>query len=56
MTDVLDAEGRAALAPLLANGWEMVDGRDAIAKTVAFRDFADAFGPSGRSCVVQSGA
>lgn len=32
------------LAPLLANGWDMVDGRDAIRKTFLFRNFIDAFG------------
>jgi 4a-hydroxytetrahydrobiopterin dehydratase len=32
------------IAPLLANGWEMVKGRDAIQKTYTFRNFVDAFG------------
>ena len=35
---------RAALTPLLANGWTMVAGRDAIAKTFVFADFSAAFG------------
>jgi 4a-hydroxytetrahydrobiopterin dehydratase len=35
---------RAALAPLLANGWEMATGRDALVKTFTFRNFVDAFG------------
>ncbi|MFT5065877.1 MAG: 4a-hydroxytetrahydrobiopterin dehydratase [Yoonia sp.] len=30
--------------PLLANGWKMMDGRDAIQKTFIFRNFVDAFG------------
>jgi len=33
-----------ALAPLLANGWTMVDGRDAIRKEYRFRNFVEAFG------------
>ena len=32
------------LSPLLAKGWNMVDGRDAICKTFKFRNFIDAFG------------
>lgn len=32
------------LGPLLANGWDMVDGRDAIRKTFVFRNFIEAFG------------
>jgi 4a-hydroxytetrahydrobiopterin dehydratase len=35
---------RTVLAPLLANGWEMVAGRDALVKTFTFRNFVDAFG------------
>ena len=30
--------------PLLATGWAMVDGRDAIQKSYVFRNFIDAFG------------
>ena len=37
-------ERAAALAPLLAAGWQMVKGRDAIAKTFVFRNFVEAFG------------
>jgi len=37
-------EREAALAPLLANGWSEVAGRDAISKTFRFGNFADAFG------------
>ena len=39
-----DAERAAELAPLLDAGWQMVDGRDAIAKTYVFRNFVEAFG------------
>jgi 4a-hydroxytetrahydrobiopterin dehydratase len=45
MSDRLTGETRdAALAPLLENGWRMVEGRDAIAKTYVFRNFVEAFG------------
>ena len=46
MTDPLtDTEREADLAPLLANGWAMVEGdRDAISKTFIFKDFVHAFG------------
>ena len=40
MTKLPDEE-RAAL---LANGWSMVDGRDAIHKTFQFANFVEAFG------------
>ena len=33
-----------ALAPLLSNGWEEVEGRDALRKTYRFRNFVEAFG------------
>ncbi len=39
-----DAERATGLAPLLDNGWQMVDGRDAITKTYVFRNFVEAFG------------
>ncbi len=32
------------IAPLLASGWTMVDGRDAILKTYVFANFVEAFG------------
>ncbi|RVV97850.1 4a-hydroxytetrahydrobiopterin dehydratase [Mesobaculum littorinae] len=32
------------LAPLLASGWSMVDGRDAIARRFEFRNFIEAWG------------
>ena len=41
MTEKLSDEDRAAL---LSNGWEMVDGRDAIHKTYVFANFVEAFG------------
>ena len=45
MTDALTkAERDSDLAPLLANGWHMVDGRDAIHKQFVFRNFIEAFG------------
>lgn len=45
MTEKLSEETRGPLLdPLLNNGWEMVEGRDAIIKTYKFNDFADAFG------------
>ncbi|WP_298921681.1 4a-hydroxytetrahydrobiopterin dehydratase [uncultured Roseobacter sp.] len=45
MTEKLSDETRGPLLePLFATGWEMVDGRDAIAKTFSFRNFIEAFG------------
>ena len=45
MTEILSEEARKMLlAPLMENGWSLVDGRDAIAKTFAFDNFVDAFG------------
>ncbi len=45
MTQALNADERAELIdPLLGNGWEMVEGRDAIARTFVFRNFVEAFG------------
>lgn len=35
---------RTLLEPLLATGWALVEGRDAIAKTFTFKDFNAAFG------------
>ncbi len=40
MTTLTDGER----ATLLANGWTMVDGRDAIQKTFVFKNFVQAFG------------
>lgn len=39
-----DTQRRDLIDPLLANGWAMVDGRDAIHKIYIFRNFIDAFG------------
>ena len=39
-----DTQRRDLIDPLLATGWAMVDGRDAIHKTYIFRNFIDAFG------------
>ncbi|MGC3940030.1 4a-hydroxytetrahydrobiopterin dehydratase [Roseobacter sp. EG26] len=45
MTEKLSDETRGPLLePLFATGWEMVEGRDAIAKTFSFRNFIEAFG------------
>lgn len=42
---------RAALDPLLANGWKMVAGRDAITKTYQFANFVAAFGWMTRAAI-----
>ena len=45
MTEKLTPETRSvALDPLMANGWTLVDGRDAISKTFVFANFIEAFG------------
>lgn len=45
MTDKLtEADRKTDLAPLLAEGWEMVEDRDAITRRFKFADFAEAFG------------
>lgn len=45
MADLLtDAARATALAPLLAAGWQPVEGRDALAKRFVFRNFVEAFG------------
>jgi len=42
--DLLDKNARnTELDPLLSNGWEMTDGRDAISKTFRFSNFRQAF-------------
>ncbi len=52
MTEKLSAETRGSLLdPLLQNGWEMADGKDAIIKTYKFDDFADAFGWMTRAAI-----
>ena len=45
MTEKLtDAERIAQIDPLLASGWTIQDGRDAIQKTFVFSNFIEAFG------------
>ncbi|MEM6340330.1 MAG: 4a-hydroxytetrahydrobiopterin dehydratase [Pseudomonadota bacterium] len=45
MTEKLSEETRATLLdPLVESGWNLQEGRDAIAKTFVFNDFVDAFG------------
>ncbi len=52
MTEKLtDANRDATLAPLLANGWAMVEGRDAIKKTYVFKNFVEAFGWMTRAAI-----
>lgn len=52
MTEKLSEETRGPLLdPLLSNGWEMTEGRDAIEKTFKFDDFADAFGWMTRAAI-----
>ena len=52
MTEKLsDAERAGDLADLLAGGWAMVEGRDAITKAYVFRNFIDAFGWMTRAAI-----
>lgn len=52
MTDKLtDTERATQIDPLLANGWSMVDGRDAIHKTFVFKNFVEAFGFMTRAAI-----
>lgn len=45
MTEKLsDTARKTILEPLLASGWALIDGRDAITKTYQFTDFTEAFG------------
>lgn len=45
MTERLSVETRGPLLdPLFENGWQMVEGRDAIIKTYTFENFVEAFG------------
>ena len=39
-----EAQRTELLAPLMAAGWRMVEGRDAITKTFTFANFVEAFG------------
>ena len=44
MSDLLSEQDRAEqLAPLLANCWAMVEGRDAVTRTYRFGSFVEAF-------------
>ena len=44
MSDLLSEQERAEqVAPLLANGWAMVEGRDAVTRTYRFGSFVEAF-------------
>ncbi|WP_369699505.1 4a-hydroxytetrahydrobiopterin dehydratase [Thalassobium sp. R2A62] len=45
------ADRDAEIVPLLANGWSMVEGRDAIHKTFVFWNFIDAFGFMTRTAI-----
>ena len=42
---------RSELEPLLASGWVLEDGRDAISKTFKFKNFVDAFGFMTRAAI-----
>lgn len=42
---------RSVLEPLLANGWVMEDGRDAMRKEFKFKNFIDAFGFMTRAAI-----
>ena len=42
----------APLAPLLANGWTRLADRDAITKTLTFRNFVEAFGWMTRAALI----
>ena len=45
MTECLSDESRKVLLePLIANGWAMIEDRDAMAKTYEFAGFVEAFG------------
>ncbi len=52
MTELLsDTARETVLQPLLDNGWEMVEGRDAIHKTFEFGNFIEAFGWMTRAAI-----
>lgn len=52
MSEKLSEDIRSTLlGPLFDNGWQMVEGRDAIRKTFEFKDFADAFGWMTRAAI-----
>jgi len=53
MTEKLEGAARAeALAPLLASGWALVEGRDALCKSFVFKDFTQAFGWMTQAAIV----
>jgi 4a-hydroxytetrahydrobiopterin dehydratase len=47
-----DADREQALAPLLASGWTLAEGRDSITKTFRFKDFSAAWGFMSRAALV----
>lgn len=52
MTEKLtQAEHAEYIAPLLANGWAMVEGREAIYKKFVFANFIEAFGFMTRAAI-----
>ncbi len=52
MTEKLsDATRGPLLEPLLENGWQIVDGRDAIFKEFKFTNFVEAFGWMTRAAI-----
>ena len=52
MTDKLAGDERSqALAALEANGWTLVEGRDAISKTFKFKSFIEAWGWMSRMAI-----
>ena len=46
-----DAQRDTDLAPLLAAGWAMAEGRDAIVKDFKFKNFVEAFGWMTRAAI-----
>ncbi len=53
MTEQLTKDQRTTmLAPLLAQGWAMADGRDAMTKRFHFEDFNAAFGWMTRAAMI----
>ncbi|KAG4068623.1 hypothetical protein HA402_002314 [Bradysia odoriphaga] len=48
MAKLTEAERSTVLNPLLAKGWTLVNGRDAIYKEFIFKDFNEAFGVMAR--------
>ena len=46
-----EAQRAELLEPLLAAGWQVTEGRDAIRKTYGFADFVEAFGFMARAAL-----